>query len=131
TAATCRARSRSPARRRSRAGAAGARPPPGPVRRLARAARRGPRHRALRRPAARRGGAVRLPRRSRASGQVAEMISVFGSVNMDLVAYVATAPGRGETVTGRAFRMTPGGKGANQAIAAARAGAPVTFIGAV
>ena len=59
------------------------------------------------------------------------MISVFGSVNMDLVAYVATAPGRGETVTGRAFRMIPGGKGANQAIAAARAGAPVTFIGAV
>ena len=59
------------------------------------------------------------------------MISVFGSVNMDLVAYVAAAPGRGETVTGRAFRMIPGGKGANQAIAAARAGAPVTFIGAV
>jgi Sugar kinases, ribokinase family len=59
------------------------------------------------------------------------VISVFGSVNMDLVAYVATAPKRGETVTGRAFRMIPGGKGANQAIAAARAGAPVTFIGAV
>jgi ribokinase len=59
------------------------------------------------------------------------MISVFGSVNMDLVAYVATAPGRGETVTGREFRMIPGGKGANQAIAAARAGAEVAFIGAV
>ncbi|MGH3390529.1 MAG: ribokinase [Actinomadura sp.] len=59
------------------------------------------------------------------------MISVFGSVNMDLVAYVAVAPGRGETVTGRAFRMIPGGKGANQAIAAARAGADVAFVGAV
>lgn len=62
---------------------------------------------------------------------MAKMISVFGSVNMDLVAYADTAPRRGETVTGRAFRMIPGGKGANQAIAAARAGAPVTFIGAV
>ncbi len=59
------------------------------------------------------------------------VISVFGSVNMDLVAYVEAAPARGETVTGRAFRMIPGGKGANQAIAAARAGAPVTFVGAV
>jgi ribokinase len=58
-------------------------------------------------------------------------IVVFGSVNMDLVAYVAVAPGRGETVTGREFRTIPGGKGANQAIAAARAGAAVTFLGAV
>ncbi|MEZ0072445.1 ribokinase [Planotetraspora sp. GP83] len=59
------------------------------------------------------------------------MISVFGSANMDLVAYVATAPRPGETVTGRAFRTIPGGKGANQAIAAARAGAEVAFVGAV
>ncbi|MEW9529724.1 ribokinase [Microbispora sp. NPDC049125] len=59
------------------------------------------------------------------------MISVFGSANMDLVAYVARAPRLGETVTGRAFRTVPGGKGANQAIAAARAGADVAFIGAV
>ncbi|MEU8106301.1 ribokinase [Nonomuraea muscovyensis] len=59
------------------------------------------------------------------------MISVFGSANMDLVAYVAQAPKQGETVTGRAFRTIPGGKGANQAIAAARAGAEVTFLGAV
>ncbi|HEX6470728.1 MAG TPA: ribokinase [Streptosporangiaceae bacterium] len=58
-------------------------------------------------------------------------IAVFGSANMDLVAYVAAPPGRGETVTGRGFRTVPGGKGANQAIAAARAGADVTFIGAV
>ncbi|WP_214324694.1 ribokinase [Nonomuraea sediminis] len=59
------------------------------------------------------------------------MISVFGSANMDLVAYVAQAPKRGETVTGRAFRTVPGGKGANQAIAAARAGTEVAFLGAV
>ncbi|MFI0421825.1 ribokinase [Spongiactinospora sp. 9N601] len=59
------------------------------------------------------------------------MISVFGSANMDLVAYVAKAPGLGETVTGRAFRTVPGGKGANQAVAAARAGGRVVFVGAV
>ncbi|MEU7984533.1 ribokinase [Streptosporangium canum] len=59
------------------------------------------------------------------------MISVFGSANMDLVAYVEAAPGLGETVTGREFRTVPGGKGANQAIAAARAGAEVVFLGAV
>lgn len=59
------------------------------------------------------------------------MISVFGSANMDLVAYVSQAPKPGETVTGRAFRTIPGGKGANQAIAAARAGGRVAFLGAV
>ncbi|MFF8834586.1 ribokinase [Streptomyces sp. NPDC015130] len=58
-------------------------------------------------------------------------IVVLGSTNMDLVAYVPRAPARGETVTGRAFRTVPGGKGANQAVAAARAGAEVAMIGAV
>jgi len=58
-------------------------------------------------------------------------IAVLGSTNMDLVTYVARAPQRGETVTGREFRTIPGGKGANQAIAAARAGATVSMIGAV
>ncbi|WP_327376958.1 ribokinase [Streptomyces sp. NBC_01216] len=58
-------------------------------------------------------------------------IVVLGSTNMDLVAFVARAPARGETVTGRAFRTVPGGKGANQAVAAARAGAEVAMIGAV
>lgn len=58
-------------------------------------------------------------------------IAVFGSVNMDLVAYVDSAPGRGETVTGTRFRQVPGGKGANQAVAAARAGADTAFLGAV
>ncbi|WP_217237288.1 ribokinase [Streptomyces sp. AC555_RSS877] len=58
-------------------------------------------------------------------------IVVLGSTNMDLVAYVEKAPQRGETVTGREYRTIPGGKGANQAIAAARAGATVSMIGAV
>ncbi|MCX5179880.1 PfkB family carbohydrate kinase [Streptomyces virginiae] len=58
-------------------------------------------------------------------------IAVLGSTNMDLVAYVPKAPRLGETVTGRAFRTVPGGKGANQAVAAARAGGEVVMIGAV
>ncbi|GAA2430597.1 MULTISPECIES: ribokinase [Streptomyces] len=58
-------------------------------------------------------------------------IVVLGSTNMDLVAYVSRAPKLGETVTGREFRTVPGGKGANQAVAAARAGAEVSMIGAV
>lgn len=58
-------------------------------------------------------------------------IVVLGSANMDLVAYVPAAPGRGETVFGHEFRTVPGGKGANQAVAAARAGGEVAMIGAV
>ncbi|MGV9941813.1 ribokinase [Streptomyces sp. NPDC003401] len=58
-------------------------------------------------------------------------IVVLGSTNMDLVAHVEKAPQRGETVTGREFRTTPGGKGANQAVAAAHAGGIVSIIGAV
>lgn len=58
-------------------------------------------------------------------------IAVLGSTNMDLVAYVATAPRRGETVTGHRFRTVPGGKGANQAVAAARSGGTVSMIGSV
>lgn len=58
-------------------------------------------------------------------------IAVLGSANMDLVAYVRTAPARGETVTGESFRTVAGGKGANQAIAAAKAGGAVAMIGAV
>ncbi|GHE66812.1 ribokinase [Streptomyces vinaceus] len=58
-------------------------------------------------------------------------IAVLGSTNMDLVAYVPKAPRLGETVTGSAFRTVPGGKGANQAVAAARSGGEVVMIGAV
>ncbi|MFF8828951.1 ribokinase [Streptomyces sp. NPDC015131] len=56
---------------------------------------------------------------------------VLGSTNMDLVVTVSPAPKLGETVTGREFRTIPGGKGANQAVAAVRAGADVSMIGAV
>ncbi len=56
---------------------------------------------------------------------------MLGSVNMDLVVRTPQLPGPGETVLGHGFRTTQGGKGANQAIAAARAGAEVTMIGAV
>lgn len=58
-------------------------------------------------------------------------IAVVGSVNLDLVATTADLPRPGETVLGRDFTTVPGGKGANQAIAAAYAGAEVAFIGAV
>ncbi|HEX6337628.1 MAG TPA: ribokinase [Jiangellaceae bacterium] len=58
-------------------------------------------------------------------------IGVLGSANMDLVVTVDRAPKLGETVTGRTFHTVPGGKGANQALAAARAGGDVTFLGAV
>jgi ribokinase len=50
---------------------------------------------------------------------------------MDLVVSVDHAPGLGETVTGHRFEQVPGGKGANQALAAARAGADVRMLGAV
>ena len=58
-------------------------------------------------------------------------IAVLGSANMDLVAYARVAPRLGETVTGESFRTVPGGKGANQAVAAARAGGAVAMVGAV
>lgn len=58
-------------------------------------------------------------------------ICVVGSVNMDIGFDVDTLPQPGETVLARTARSTPGGKGANQAVAAARAGAQVQFVGAV
>ena len=58
-------------------------------------------------------------------------IAVVGSVNLDLVAYCERLPRPGETVTGATFERWPGGKGANQALAAARLGADVSFVGAV
>jgi ribokinase len=59
------------------------------------------------------------------------VIRVFGSINLDLVATVDVLPRAGETQRARAFRSTPGGKGANQALAARRAGADVALYGAV
>ncbi|MEZ5296305.1 MAG: ribokinase [Ilumatobacteraceae bacterium] len=58
-------------------------------------------------------------------------VVVVGSLNLDLVARAPRLPGPGETVNGSSFAEVPGGKGLNQAVAAARAGARVTMIGAV
>lgn len=59
------------------------------------------------------------------------MITVVGSINLDLIARVERLPGPGETVPGEEFSTAPGGKGANQALAARRAGAVVRMVGAV
>lgn len=58
-------------------------------------------------------------------------VLVFGSANADLIFRVPHLPAPGETVLGPGWRALPGGKGANQAVAAARDGAAVTFAGAV
>jgi ribokinase len=58
-------------------------------------------------------------------------LTVVGSVNLDLVAHSARLPRVGETLTDATFARYPGGKGANQAVAAARLGAQVRFVGAV
>ncbi len=59
------------------------------------------------------------------------MVVVFGSINLDLVSRVARFPTPGETLGAESFATYPGGKGANQALAAARAGSTVRFFGAV
>ncbi|MCS5716430.1 ribokinase [Herbiconiux sp. CPCC 205716] len=58
-------------------------------------------------------------------------IIVLGSANMDLVVRQPRLPRPGETMFGAEFTTVPGGKGLNQAVAAARAGASVSFLGAV
>lgn len=62
---------------------------------------------------------------------MAGAITVIGSINIDLVAFLERVPVAGETVTGGDFRTFPGGKGANQAVGAARLGQRVHFIGRV
>jgi ribokinase len=59
------------------------------------------------------------------------VIAVIGSVNVDLIAYAERLPGPGETVIGDRFAIAFGGKGANQAVAAGRAGAEVWLIARV
>jgi ribokinase len=59
------------------------------------------------------------------------MIVVFGSINVDLIVPVPRLPRAGETVLGGDYALLPGGKGANQALAARRAGAEVVLAGAV
>jgi ribokinase len=56
-------------------------------------------------------------------------VLVAGSINMDIVATAARFPAVGETVAGSDVRFFPGGKGANQAVAAAKSGAPTALIG--
>jgi ribokinase len=58
-------------------------------------------------------------------------IVVVGAVNMDLVAHTRQIPVPGQTIVGTGFETTPGGKGANQAVAAARLGYPVGMVGMV
>src|SRR6478672_1157789 len=58
-------------------------------------------------------------------------VAVVGSINMDLVVRVPRFPLAGETILGHAFQTIPGGKGANQAVAARRLGAEVALIGCV
>ena len=58
-------------------------------------------------------------------------VVVVGSLNIDLVVGLERMPDAGETVFGRTFERHAGGKGLNQAVAAARLGVPVTMVGAV
>jgi ribokinase len=62
---------------------------------------------------------------------VNKKITIIGSINMDLVTSTNVIPKGGETILGNSFHTIPGGKGANQAVAAARLGADVTMIGCV
>src|SRR5436853_6947759 len=58
-------------------------------------------------------------------------LAVAGSINLDLVAQAERLPRPGETVSGASFSRVPGGKGANQAVAAARLGADVSLVACV
>ena len=58
-------------------------------------------------------------------------VIVFGSINMDLVVYSDKQPAKGETILGNSFETFQGGKGANQAVAVAKLGLPVSLIGKV
>jgi ribokinase len=62
---------------------------------------------------------------------MAARLTVVGSINLDLVAQAERLPRPGETVSGARFSRVPGGKGANQAVAAVRLGAEVALVGCV
>lgn len=65
------------------------------------------------------------------AGMRAPHIVVIGSINMDIVIETPLLPDKGETVIGSGARLLPGGKGANQAVAASRLGMETSFIGAI
>ena len=67
----------------------------------------------------------------RGLGTAMSRVLVFGSINMDLVVESSTFPRLGETLSGTSFATHAGGKGANQAVAAARLGAQVTMLGRI
>ena len=69
--------------------------------------------------------------KNQASPCAAARVVVVGSINMDMVAQATRLPAPGETLAGEAFVMAPGGKGGNQAVAAARLGAAVDFVARV
>src|ERR1700734_3469047 len=62
---------------------------------------------------------------------MSKKLLVVGSINLDLVAASKRIPLPGETVSGNTFNTFPGGKGANQAVAAGKLGAPVSMIGRI
>ncbi|APR35807.1 ribokinase [Paraburkholderia sp. SOS3] len=66
-----------------------------------------------------------------ASNEAGARVAVVGSLNMDLVARAPRMPQPGETLAGHTFAQVPGGKGGNQAVAAARLGARVAMVGCV
>ncbi|MDQ7977632.1 ribokinase [Paraburkholderia sp. SARCC-3016] len=66
-----------------------------------------------------------------ASNEAGARVAVVGSLNMDLVARAPRMPQPGETLAGHTFAQVPGGKGGNQAVAAARLGAQVAMVGCV
>jgi ribokinase len=78
-------------------------------------------------------GGLKMTGRDLPSSQewIAPKIAVVGSLHMDFIVKVETIPRVGETVLGSAFQRSPGGKGANQAVAAAKLGADVVLIGRV
>src|SRR6185437_802331 len=74
---------------------------------------------------------VSLIPRDRLARMAAPKLTVVGSINLDLVVRAERLPRAGETVSGARFTRIPGGKGANQAVAAARLGADVALVGCV
>ncbi|MDE2970317.1 MAG: ribokinase [Chloroflexota bacterium] len=74
---------------------------------------------------------TQLPPQRRPAAAFRPRIVALGSINMDLVAVASALPKPGETVMGDGFATLPGGKGANQAVAAARLGADVRMVGRV